>query len=94
MAVFSTLATVDREELIIRLAEMADILRAAHAHDAAVPVVCLLDCDPRCWVAWGRSDICTNCGTRPAGADTWHAALVVALRRASGVGTHGEREAA
>ncbi len=94
MAVFSTLAAFDREELIIRLAEMAGIVRSAHAHGAAVPVVCLLDCDPHHWAVWGHSEVCCNCGTRPAGADIWHAALVTALRRASGVGTHGEREAA
>lgn len=80
MATFSTFATYDREELIIRLAEMAGIVRDAVRAGATVPVVCLLDCDPRCWVVWGPREVCTNCGTRPMSADVWHQALVRALR--------------
>jgi hypothetical protein len=51
MAALTTVATYEREELIIRLAEMAGIVRDAVRAGAAVPVVCLLDCDPRCWIA-------------------------------------------
>jgi hypothetical protein len=70
----------DRETLIIRLAGMADTVRTATAAGAAMPVRCLLDCDPRHWTPWGRSDICCNCGTRPLPADQWHRLLVAALR--------------
>jgi len=80
MATLSTLATFEYEELIIRLSEMAGVLRSARRAGAAIPVVCLLDCDPHHWTPWGRSDICTNCGTRPLAADVWHAALVTLLR--------------
>ncbi|HLZ71450.1 MAG TPA: hypothetical protein VKV26_16230 [Dehalococcoidia bacterium] len=90
MATLSTLATYDFEELVIRCAEMAGVLRAARRAGAAVPVLCLLDCDPRHWTAWGRSEVCTNCGTRPLGADVWHAALVHLLRET----TAAERRAA
>jgi hypothetical protein len=51
----------EREELIIRLAEMAGILRRARRAGAAVPVVCLLDCDAHHWTAWGRGTVCCNC---------------------------------
>ncbi|HLZ73348.1 MAG TPA: hypothetical protein VKV26_25870 [Dehalococcoidia bacterium] len=80
MATMSTLATDDFEELVIRCAEMAGILRDARHAGAAVPVLCLLDCDPRHWTAWGRAEVCANCGTRPLPADVWHAALTTLLR--------------
>jgi len=72
--------TDSREETIIRLAEMAGVVRTARAAGAAMPVLCLLDCDPHHWTAWGSADICTNCGTRPLVADQWHTLLVAALR--------------
>ena len=80
MAQLSTLATLEYEELIIPLSEMAGVLRSARRAGAAVPVLCLLDCDPHHWTPWGRADICTNCGTRPLSADVWHAALTRLLR--------------
>jgi hypothetical protein len=73
----------EREELIIRLAEMAGILRAARREGAAVPVVCLLDCSARHWTAWGRGTVCCNCGTPAVAADTWHRWLTEALRTAA-----------
>ena len=81
MAMMSTLATYDFEELVIRCAEMAGILRDARRAGAAIPVLCLLDCDPHHWTLWGRADVCTNCGTRPLPADVWHAALTTLLRK-------------
>jgi hypothetical protein len=69
----------DREELIIRLADMVDTIRTAVEAGAAMPVRCLLDCEPRHWTPWGRSDICGNYGTRPLPADRWHHLLVATL---------------
>jgi hypothetical protein len=72
--------TEERETLIIRLAEMAAILRGARASGAAVPVVCLLDCTARHWIRWGEHDRCSNCGTPVLSADHWHSLLVWVLR--------------
>lgn len=69
-----------REELIIRLAEMAGILREARLHHAAEPLLCLYDCDAHHWTPWGPGDVCCNCGTRPLAASHWHRLLVAALR--------------
>jgi len=80
MAAMNTLATCDREELIIRCAEMAGVLRDARHAGAAEPLLCLLDCDPRHWITWGRNTVCTNCGTAALPASQWHAALVTLLR--------------
>jgi hypothetical protein len=81
MGRLSDLATLtdSREDIIIRLAEMAGALRSARAADVAVPVLCLLDCEPHHWTAWGAADICTNCGTRPLPAAAWHRLLTAAL---------------
>jgi hypothetical protein len=70
----------ERETLIIWLAEMADLLRAARRAGAAVPVVCLLDCSARHHTAWGRGMVCCNCGTPVTDAATWHRWLTEALR--------------
>ena len=75
----------EREELIIRLAELAGILRTARRAGVAVPVVCLLDCDARHWIRWGNSDRCTNCGTPVLPADVWHRLLVGPLRSHAGL---------
>src|SRR4051794_11482207 len=82
MARMSDLHTLTgaREDLICRVAETAGILHDARAAGAAVPVVCLLDCDPRNWIRWGTLDRCTNRGTPALSADTWHRLLVGALR--------------
>jgi hypothetical protein len=72
----------EREELIVRLAEMAGLLRAARRAGAAVPVVCLLDCSARHHTAWGRGVVCCNCGSPVTDAATWHRWLTDALRRA------------
>ncbi len=70
----------DREELIIRLADMADTVRTATAVGAAMPVRHLLDCDAHHWQPWGRSEMCCTCGTRPLSADHRHRLLTAALR--------------
>jgi hypothetical protein len=70
----------ERETLLIRLAEMAAILRGARAAGAAVPVVCLLDCTARHWIRSETLDRCTSCGTPVLSADQWHRMVVGALR--------------
>ena len=80
MAMMNALATYEYEELIVRLVEMAGALRDARRAGAAIPVLCLLDCDPRQWVRWGHAERCANCGTPPLAADVWHAALTRLLR--------------
>jgi hypothetical protein len=82
MAQLSTFATYDFEELVIRSAEIAGILRDARRAGAAEPVLCLLDCSSRHWITWGPREICANCGTRPLPASTWHSALTTLLRDA------------
>jgi len=80
MATLSTIATFEPYELIILLANHAETLRSVHAAGAAMPVVCLEDCDPRRWVPWGPREVCTNCGTPPLAANTWHKILTETLR--------------
>lgn len=83
MNAVSLVVSDEREELIIRLAEMAGILRSARSQGAAVPMVCLLDCTARHWIRWGDADRCTNCGTPALSAEVWHRLLVGALRHCS-----------
>jgi hypothetical protein len=72
--------TEERETLIIRIADMASILRSVRVNGAAIPVVCLVDCTARHWIRWGEDDRCTNCGTPALSADIWHRMLTEALR--------------
>lgn len=75
MAAMSTIATYQYEELIIRCAEMASILRDARRARAAIPVLCLLDCSSRHAIGFGgdrarsaqtaaRARFRPTCGTR------------------------------
>ena len=70
----------ERETLIIRLAEMAGILRSTTRKGQPAPIVCLHDCAPRCWVRFGWQLWCTDCGTPVTDAATWHRWLTEALR--------------
>src|SRR5437868_2728123 len=72
--------TDDPEELVIRLAEMAGIMRDVAAAGAAEPVLCLLDCDPHHFVSFGPNTACSNCATRVLPASQWHALLTIGLR--------------
>lgn len=76
----NALSTFTAAALVIRLAEMAGSLRAARLAGAQVPLLCLLDCSARNWIAWGCGEVCLSCGTPPLPADRWHALLTAALR--------------
>jgi hypothetical protein len=83
MAKLSNLSlTEERETLILRLAEMAAVVRGARGElmPELMPELCLLDCDPEHWTAWGPRDVCCNCGAPVLPADTWHRLLTEALR--------------
>lgn len=86
--------TDDPEELVIRLAEMAGLLRGVRAAGAAEPVLCLLDCDPHHHAAFGPNDFCTNCATLVLPAGQWHRLLTLALRACEARAPWAERRAA
>src|SRR5579883_2354168 len=70
----------EREELILRLAEVAGILRSVKRTQKPAPVVCISQCRPKHWTRFGWQLWCTRCGTPAVAADVWHRRIVEALR--------------
>jgi hypothetical protein len=73
---------MDFEEMIIALADIAEIIREARAAHLSPRPVCPSACPETCYVRWGHGRTCCSCGGPVIPAASMHQQLAKALQSA------------